>query len=148
LSGSSGRDAEGVGQRVGAQQLVGLGVAAALAVVGLLLGDELDLADVAGVLLEALAHPRDVRGGVALEVDVHEDLAADVVRRARGRLGDRDEDPEHEHRDEDGGHRREARDGVAPDRAHRLLEEEAGAHARKASSKREPGLVVGRRSRS
>jgi hypothetical protein len=88
LSGSSGRDAERVGQRVGAQQLVGLGVAAALAVVGLLLGDELDLADVAGVLLEPLAHPRDVRlGGVALEVDVDEDLAPDVVRRARGRPG-------------------------------------------------------------
>ena len=59
---------------------------------------------------------------------VGDDAAADLVGRARRRLDHRDEDAQHEHGHQDGGHGGEGRDGVAAQRPQRLLEEEADPH--------------------
>ena len=96
--------------------------------------DELDLLDVRRVVRDPRADAGEVAGGrVALHVDVEQHAAADGVRGAGGGLHHRDEDAEHQQRDEHAGHRGEARDRVAPDRAQRLLDEEPGPH-RQASS--------------
>ena len=66
-----GRDPEGVGQRVRAEQVVGLGVARALLAQRLGLGDVLDLADVGDAVVEQVVHAGDVAGlGIGLQVDV------------------------------------------------------------------------------
>ena len=139
--GRVGRDAEGVGQRVGAQQVVGLGVLRLLLLERLGLGQVLDLAHVRDLVVEQALDADDVVAlGVGLEVDVDQHPAAHVVGRAGRRLDDRDEDAEHEHGDEHRGHGGEAGDGVARHRAKRLAQEEADAHqSRNASSNSSPG---------
>ena len=82
-----------------------------------------------GIGVERARELRDLGlGGRLGHVDVHEHAPADLVRRARGGLDDRDEDPEHEGREQHGEDRGEARRGVAPQRPERLAEEEADAH--------------------
>jgi hypothetical protein len=111
--GAVGRDPERVRQRVGPEQLVGLRVALALLVVGLLLGDELHALDVRDLRDQRVDAVDVGRLGVRLEVDVGEHAAPDLVGGARRRLDDRDEHAEHEHGDDDGRRGGERRDGVA-----------------------------------
>ena len=62
--------------------------------------------------------------GVVVDEDLELDLVAHLVGlRGRG-AHDRDEDAQHERRDQHGRERREARRGVAPQRAQRLAQEE------------------------
>ena len=133
LSGLVGRDAERVRQRVGAEQVVGLRVApcARCRVAPAPWRRTATLLDVRRLGLDACrCDARRCRPALAsgLEVDVGDHLAADLVGRAGGRLHDRDEDAEHEHRDEHGGHRGEATGRVALERAQRLAQEEAEPH--------------------
>ena len=127
-SGLRGVMPERVRQRVGAEQLVRPRVARAFGLERLLLGDEHDLADQRLGLQQALDAVDVALLDVGLEVDVGDHLVADLVGRAGGGLHDRDEDAEHEHGDEHGGHRGEARDRVALERADRLAQEEDRPH--------------------
>ncbi|MBW3654326.1 MAG: hypothetical protein KY433_12270 [Actinobacteria bacterium] len=63
-----------------------------------------------------------------LQEDIDQDLASHLVGSTVGCLHDRDEDPQHEHRDEHRGHRRERRAGVAAQRARDLAQEEREVH--------------------
>jgi hypothetical protein len=124
-----GIDAEGVRERVGAQQVVEL-AAAGLALDGdrVLLGDVDHARDVRRAL-DHRAHARDLGGRrPRLEVDVGDHPRADLVGRARGGLHDGDEDAEHEHGHQHRRHGGERGHRVARHRPHRLVEEEAEPH--------------------